>query len=217
MRTVACVLLCAALALAQNNRVGLPEGKAVQADFTNLWETITKTNHVHVLPLDCKGKPDGVYGRMGNTYYGCMKEKEVCTDEKNVIPLSYVEAYQQRVRKSAASSAAVREKVRQDVERASRERVSNLAPSPSTPTVTVSVVSNADLARADARPPISLELLRSVAIGASRAEVIQKLGPPRMKLTGDVEYYTYVLESGNSAQVELDNGKLARVDIVRMQ
>ena len=36
-----------------------------------------------------------------------------------------------------------------------------------------------------------------------------------MKMTGDVEYYTYMLASGNSAQMELQAGKVTKVQVVK--
>ena len=179
-------------------------------------DVTVKPPHIHTIPYSCKGKPDHVYAREGSTYYACLKEKDVCSQEKNVtIPASLVSAFQELEKQHNARMAEGRimaSKIEQDVKTA-RERQGQPAPAPAA--VLVSQVSAADLAPATARPPVPDDRLQDVPAGISRAELIEKFGEPHMKITGDVEYYTYVLASGDSAQVEIEGGAVKRVQVVK--
>ena len=79
----------------------------------------------------------------------------------------------------------------------------------------VTTVAAATLSTPPMPVPIADGQLRSVPLGTTRADVLQKLGEPHMKITSDMEYYTYMLASGNSAQLELEAGKLTHVQVVR--
>jgi hypothetical protein len=131
-----------------------------------------------------------VVEKVNDVYYACIGGKEVCSEEQDKIPLGMIEDFKQR------------------------------RPSPSTPaspTMVTRWVSSSDLTAGTQRPPVSDDDVKALAVGASRSDLLQKLGAPHMKLTGDTEYYTYLLASGNSAQVELEGGKITHVQIVRMK
>ena len=51
----------------------------------------------------------------------------------------------------------------------------------------------------------------SVAVGASRAEVLKKLGEPYSKITSDSELFLYQLQSGGTLRIELVDGRVSRV------
>ncbi len=53
--------------------------------------------------------------------------------------------------------------------------------------------------------------MKELAIGTPRAEVVQKLGEPYLKISGQVEYYSYRLKSGGTAELEFADGKLKKV------
>jgi hypothetical protein len=199
MRIVAFALLCAASAIAQtqDGDLGLLIGKPVEVDLNKMLEAINAASHVHTVPYECQGKPDQVYARLGSVYYACLSGKDVCSLEKGVnIPYSLIENLQEG-RPPVVTRAVMDAKV---------ARV---------PAVTVSRVTAADLASAAPRPPVSDDDVRSLAVGASRFEVREKLGNPQMKITGDVETYLYRLASGNSAQIEFAAGKLTKVRLIR--
>jgi hypothetical protein len=64
-----------------------------------------------------------------------------------------------------------------------------------------------------AKPLVKLpdELAASIAVGADRSEVLQKLGEPYSKMSGDVERFTYQLESGGTLRIELEDGRVTKV------
>ncbi len=66
---------------------------------------------------------------------------------------------------------------------------------------------------AKAKPAVKLAADRaaSIAIGADRGEVLQKLGEPDSKISGDAERFTYQLESGATLRIELENGHVTKV------
>jgi hypothetical protein len=52
----------------------------------------------------------------------------------------------------------------------------------------------------------------SIAVGADRSEVLQKLGEPYSKISGDVERFTYQLQSGGTLRIELEDGRVTKVE-----
>ncbi len=55
----------------------------------------------------------------------------------------------------------------------------------------------------------------SIAVSADRSEVLQKLGEPYSKISGDVERFTYQLESGGTLRIELEDGRVTKVESTR--
>ena len=58
------------------------------------------------------------------------------------------------------------------------------------------------------------ELAASVsvgAMGASQADILQKLGEPHSRISGDVERYTYFLQSGGSLKLDFEDGRVTQV------
>jgi hypothetical protein len=66
---------------------------------------------------------------------------------------------------------------------------------------------------ATAKPAVKLadDLAVSIAVGAGRSEVLQKLGEPDSKISGDVERFIYQLQSGGTLRVELEDGRVTKV------
>lgn len=58
---------------------------------------------------------------------------------------------------------------------------------------------------------VSDELAASVSVGASQADIRQKLGEPHSKISGGPERYTYFLQSGGSLQLEFEDGRVTQV------
>jgi hypothetical protein len=50
-----------------------------------------------------------------------------------------------------------------------------------------------------------------IVIGTRRSEVLQKLGEPSSKMSGGVERLTYELESGGALRIELEDGRVTRI------
>jgi hypothetical protein len=55
------------------------------------------------------------------------------------------------------------------------------------------------------------DLATSIAVGAGRNEVLQKLGEPDSKISGDIERFNYQLQSGGTLRIELEDGRVTRV------
>ncbi len=58
---------------------------------------------------------------------------------------------------------------------------------------------------------LSDELAAGVSVGASQADILQKLGEPHSKISGDVERYTYFLQSGGSLKLDFEDGHVTQV------
>jgi hypothetical protein len=55
------------------------------------------------------------------------------------------------------------------------------------------------------------DLAATIAVGAGRSEVLQKLGEPNSKISGDFERFTYQLESGGTLRIEFEDGRVTKV------
>jgi len=55
------------------------------------------------------------------------------------------------------------------------------------------------------------DLAGSIRVGASRSEVLQRLGEPHLKISGDFERFTYQLQSGGTLRIELEDGRVTKV------
>ncbi len=58
---------------------------------------------------------------------------------------------------------------------------------------------------------LSDELASSVSVGASQADIRQKLGEPHSMISGGPERYTYYLQSGGSLQLDFEDGRVTQV------
>ncbi len=58
---------------------------------------------------------------------------------------------------------------------------------------------------------VSDELAASVSVGASQADIRQKLGEPHSMISGGPERYTYFLQSGGSLQLDFEDGHVTQV------
>lgn len=65
----------------------------------------------------------------------------------------------------------------------------------------------------EAKPIVKLadDLTVSIAVGANRSEVLQKLGEPYSKISGDSEVFTYQLQSGGTLRIDLEDGRVTKV------
>jgi len=61
--------------------------------------------------------------------------------------------------------------------------------------------------------PIKLadDLAASIAVGATRSDVLQKLGAPSSKISGDFERFNYQLQSGGTLRLEFEDGRVMRI------
>ncbi len=66
---------------------------------------------------------------------------------------------------------------------------------------------------AKAKPTLKLadNLAAGIGVGAGRNEVLQKLGEPDSKISGDVERFIYQLQSGGTLRIELEDGRVTKV------
>ncbi len=55
------------------------------------------------------------------------------------------------------------------------------------------------------------ERAADIAVGATRSEVIQKLGEPFSKISGDQERFTYQLESGGTLRLVIEDGRVTQI------
>jgi hypothetical protein len=64
-----------------------------------------------------------------------------------------------------------------------------------------------------AKPTFKLadDLAASIGVGADRSAVLQKLGEPDSKISGDVERFIYQLQSGGTLRIELEDGRVTKV------
>jgi hypothetical protein len=58
---------------------------------------------------------------------------------------------------------------------------------------------------------VSDELAASASVGASQADIRQKLGEPHSTISGGPERYTYYLQSGGSLQLDFEDGRVTQV------
>lgn len=157
--------------------------------------------HIHPHSGKCKGAADGVCMRSGRTYYACIGQKDVCSEEKGRIPRSYITAFDARM---DAHNARMREfKAAMKQRRASREPAQETngpsVPAPASPS--------------QPKPAVPDERVAAIAAGASADEVITLLGEPHARLTGDFQRFTYRLASGATARLEFEQGRLTRTQL----
>jgi hypothetical protein len=50
-----------------------------------------------------------------------------------------------------------------------------------------------------------------IAVGAGLSEVLQKLGEPHSRISGDSERFIYQLESGGTLRIELEDGRVTKI------
>jgi hypothetical protein len=207
---------------------GRGAAKPIETNFKNLKasDLIFKPPHIHTVLHNCKGKPNHVYARQKDVYYACINGKEVCSEEKATpIPSRLIGDYQacrraqeERMEEGRARSRRVQEEIKAASAKGGQSAAGRREPvagrgAPATASVTV--VSTAPAASSPVPPPIADEQVRAIPAGIARAAVVQKLGEPYMKITGETECYTYRLQSGNTAGFEFEAGKLRQLQVVR--
>jgi len=142
---------------------------------------------------NCKGKPDRVYAHQDGVYHACVAGKDVSSEDRTAIPPKLIEEYEAAQAPKPDVSAGK-------------------SAGGGTPVVRVRA---ADMAAATPPPRLSDQRLKEIAVGMAAADVVQKLGDPAMKISGEADDdYSYVLVSGKTAELYFKNGKLARVKLV---
>jgi hypothetical protein len=180
---------------------------------------IPATAHIHPL-AQCKGSPDGIYMKSGNTYFACIGEKDVCSKEKGKIPAAMITefdqesaAFQARMaafKTSSASRPTPSERLAEM--RARREAFGGRSANPAATQVPV----EAPAAYEDATPPtpkLTSGQVAEIAVGMPEPEVRKRLGEPYSRISGEYPSVTYLLENGGSARIEFEDGKAARIHI----
>jgi hypothetical protein len=67
------------------------------------------------------------------------------------------------------------------------------------------------MAKAETAVKLADDLAASIAVGAGRNEVLQKLGEPYSKISGDSERFIYQLQSGATLRIELEDGRVTKI------
>ena len=64
-----------------------------------------------------------------------------------------------------------------------------------------------------AKPLVKLadDRAASIAVGAARSEVLEKLGEPHSRISGDSERFSYQLQSGGTLRIELEEGRVTKI------
>lgn len=57
------------------------------------------------------------------------------------------------------------------------------------------------------------DLAAGITVGAGENDVLQKLGEPYSKISGDFERFTYLLESGGTLRIEFEEGRVTKVQL----
>lgn len=148
--------------------------------------------HEHYNSSACKDRPDAITMKSGHTYYACIHEQSVCSEEPGAIPQSMIDAFDAgkpwvAPPKSAPSAKPAARRVHPPVARAK--------PAPKS-------------------SKLSDAVLDEIAIGADRDAVVTKLGRPYSKITGDVERFTYRLASGGIAKIDVESGRVTQIKVV---
>ncbi len=192
MKIAAVTLLAVALACGQTGSKEPWKTKGM-ADVKML--PPPKVPHIHGMLLECKGAPDRVYGKSGRVYYACVQGKEVCSEEKGKISRSMIEEYEA----GKVASNRTREEVKAAIEGAQ------------TRSSVVTLDNPNAVSDAAPPPPVADDRVKELPVGTPRAEVLEMLGEPYLKISGEVEYYTYRLKSGATAELEFSDGKLKKI------
>jgi hypothetical protein len=205
-------LLClAAISLSAQR---LPPAKPLEG-FTFDANKLPKLPVFHFHPIllgGCKGKPDHVYGSSGSVYYACISEQDVCTTpnaHRGVgVPRALITQYQQ----VKAMLQAKREAGRARIERAGQERKARSGAAVrsvrggSAPAVEAATVNRATTV------PLADSKLEGIAVGAALSDVIEALGNPYSRITGESERLTYRLESGGVARLVFEGAVLKQIE-----
>ena len=73
--------------------------------------------------------------------------------------------------------------------------------------------SDSETTAVETKPMLKLadDRASSIAVGADRNEVLQKLGEPYSRISGDFERFTYQLKSGGTLSIKLEDGRVTKV------
>ena len=201
-----------ALSLALIAQSTVPSAKFDPSQFN---KALGLDSHVHPFG-NCNGTPDGVYMRSGASYYACVNGKNVCNKDPGEIPAHLIRAFdvsraqfEVKAKQHQADAARRRNMTLHEIHLERMSGKASLAES-SAPMV-VSAVSAVPA-------PLALKLAddktATVKVGFSRDEVLQALGKPHSRVSGDYEKFSYLLQSGKTFSLEFEAGRVAQVRTV---
>ena len=151
--------------------------------------------------------------RSGASYYACVNGKNVCNKDPGEIPAHLIRAFDVsrapfdvKAKQHQADAARRRNMTLHEIHLERMSGKASLAES-SAPMVV------------SARPaPPALKLAddktAAVQVGFSRDEVLQALGKPHSRVSGDYEKFSYLLQSGKTFSLEFEAGRVAQVRTV---
>lgn len=197
-------LLAISLALTAQSTV--PSAKFDPSQFN---KALGVDSHVHPFGK-CNGAADGVYMRSGSSYYACVNGKSVCNKDPGEIPAHLMRAYdvshaQFEVKAKEHQAEALRHR-RMTLREIHLERIS--AKASSAPMVVSAVPA------ALVPDKLADDKAATVQVGFGRDEVLQALGKPHSRVSGDYEKFSYLLQSGKTLSLDFEAGRVAQVRIV---
>ena len=206
------ILAISSLALAAQSTV--PSAKFDPSQFN---KALGLDSHIHQ-PGKCDGTPDAVYMRSGTSYYACVGGKNVCNKDPGEIPAHLISAFQAQraqfdvnLKQHQADAARHRgmtlHQIHLERTSAKASRAEPSAPGP---------VATAGPTAGTPPSPIKLadEKTAAVTVGFSRDEVLQALGKPHSRVSGDYEKFSYLLQSGKTFSLEFEAGRVTQVRTV---
>ena len=193
-----------ALSLTLTAQSTVPSAKFDPSQFN---KALGLDSHVHPFGK-CDGAPDGVYMRSGTSYYACVNGKNVCNKDPGEIPAHLIRAYdvsraQFEVKAKEHQAEALRHRS-MTLREIHLERMSAKASLAETSApIVVSAVA-----------PTKLDDDRAalIKVGFLRDEVLQALGKPHSRVSGEYEKFSYLLQSGKTFSLEFEAGRVAQVD-----
>ena len=195
-----------ALSLTLTAQSTVPSAKFDPSQFN---KALGLDSHVHPFGR-CDGTSDGVYMRNGTSYYACVNGKNVCNKDPGEIPAHLIRAYdvsraQFEVKAREHQAEALRHRS-MTVREIHLERMSSKA--------SVAETSAPMVVSAVAPTKLADDQAATVKVGSLRDEVLQALGKPHSRVSGEYEKFSYLLQSGKTFSLEFEAGRVAQVRIV---
>ena len=158
--------------------------------------------HIHMFG-NCKGAADGVYMRSGKSYYACINGQNVCNKDPGEIPDSLMRAFDRS--RDAFDAKAKQFKTTKVVRSGSLRTTPQEMPAPAEAFPAPRPTPAAPLAR------LPDDRAAAVSVGLTRDQVVEAIGKPHTRISGDYEKFSYLLQSGKTLSVEFDSGRVSRV------
>ncbi len=176
--------------------LGAQSVPSAKFDDTQYRKALGLDSHIH-MPGNCKGAPDGVYMRSGQSYYACISGRNVCNRDPAEIPDRLMRAFDASRAQFDARASQLK---------ANAPTVRHLTP-----------VGSGIVAAAAPSPAIvklADEKASAVAVGHTRSQVLEALGKPHSRVSGDYEKFSYRLQSGKTLSLEFEGGQVSKVRTV---